>query len=51
MKIVVYFYIEKIGRRSGEMASLVLTGLCLFINLFVPQGELFSGLKYILQPR
>lgn len=39
LKIAVYFFIEKIGRRTGEMASLVLTGLCLFINLFVPKGE------------
>lgn len=44
MKFGVYFFIEKIGRRTGEMASLVLTGLCLFINLFVDQGEYISCL-------
>lgn len=44
MKTLVYVFIEKIGRRSGEMASLVLTGLCLFINLFVPKGDSFSYL-------
>lgn len=41
MKIGVYFFIEKIGRRSGEMASLLFTGVCLFINLFVPKGYYF----------
>lgn len=46
MKIGVYFFIEKIGRRSGEMASLVSTGLCLFINLFVPKGYYFT-MSYI----
>lgn len=50
MKIGVYFFIEKIGRRSGEMAALVLTGVCLFINLFVPTGNyFFLHLIYILQ--
>lgn len=41
MKIGVYFFIEKIGRRFGEMASLVSAGVCLFINLFVPKGYYF----------
>lgn len=47
MKIGVYFFIEKIGRRFGEMASLVSTGVCLFINLFVPKGYYFFYILYI----
>lgn len=42
MKIGVYFLIEKIGRRAGEMGALLSTGLCLFINIFVPRGYSFS---------
>lgn len=37
-KIGVYFFIEKIGRRVGEAGALLSTGLCLFINIFVPKG-------------
>lgn len=47
MKVGVYFFIEKIGRRFGEMASLVSTGVCLFINLFVPKGYYFFLISYI----
>ncbi|XP_075948105.1 solute carrier family 22 member 7-like [Anarhichas minor] len=40
MKIVLYFYLEKAGRRSGEMGTLLLTGLSLFINIFVAKDKL-----------
>uniref|UniRef100_A0A3Q1IR34 Solute carrier family 22 member 6 n=1 Tax=Anabas testudineus TaxID=64144 RepID=A0A3Q1IR34_ANATE len=36
MKIGVYFFLEKIGRRPGEVWTLLLTGVCLFTNIFVP---------------
>ncbi|XP_074518250.1 solute carrier family 22 member 7-like [Halichoeres trimaculatus] len=39
MKIGLYFFLEKLGRRPGEMSALLLTGLCLFINMFVPAGQ------------
>ncbi|KAL6110728.1 slc22a7 [Pungitius sinensis] len=39
MKIGVYFFLEKVGRRSGEMGALLLTGLCLFINIFVAKEK------------
>lgn len=39
MKIAVYFFLEKIGRKPGEIATLLMTGLCLFINIFVPQDK------------
>nr|XP_046273594.1 solute carrier family 22 member 7-like [Scatophagus argus] len=39
MKIGVYFFLEKIGRRPGEMGALLLTGFCLFINLFVSKEK------------
>ncbi|XP_051240520.1 solute carrier family 22 member 7-like isoform X2 [Dicentrarchus labrax] len=35
MKIGVYVFLEKVGRKPGEMGALLLTGLCLFINIFV----------------
>ncbi|XP_028271059.1 solute carrier family 22 member 7-like [Parambassis ranga] len=39
MKVGVYFFLEKVGRRHGEMGTLLLTGLCLFINIFVSQDK------------
>ncbi|XP_038160702.1 solute carrier family 22 member 7-like [Cyprinodon tularosa] len=35
MKIGVYFFLEKFGRRYCEMGALVSTGVCLFINIFI----------------
>lgn len=55
MKIGVYYFLEKVGRKHGQMGSMLLTGLCLFINIFVPKGHFsfisrtFSGL--FLPPR
>lgn len=42
MKIGSYFFLEKLGRRSSVMGALFLTGLCLLINIFVPQGCTFN---------
>lgn len=39
MKIGVYYFLEKVGRKHGQMGSMLLTGLCLFINIFVPKGN------------
>ncbi|XP_070684027.1 solute carrier family 22 member 7-like [Pempheris klunzingeri] len=39
MKIGVYVFLEKVGRRPGEMGALLLTGLCLFINIFVAKDK------------
>lgn len=38
MKIGVYFFLEKVGRKHGLMGSLLFTGLSLFINLIVAKG-------------
>lgn len=35
-----YFFIERIGRRPGEMGALLSTGVCLLINLFLAKGNL-----------
>ncbi|XP_063047140.1 solute carrier family 22 member 7-like [Engraulis encrasicolus] len=37
-KIGVYYFLNKIGRKPGEVGTLLLTGVCLLINMFVPQG-------------
>lgn len=39
-KMGAYFFIQRIGRRPGEMGALLLTGVCLLINLFVTEGNL-----------
>ncbi|KAL7403702.1 hypothetical protein ABVT39_003900 [Epinephelus coioides] len=39
LKIGVYYFLEKVGRRSGEMGSMLSTGLCLLINMFVSQDK------------
>ncbi|XP_076004191.1 solute carrier family 22 member 7-like [Genypterus blacodes] len=39
MKIGVYYFLKRIGRRPGQTWSLLTTGLCLFINIFVPKDK------------
>ncbi|KAM9856826.1 solute carrier family 22 member 7-like [Aulostomus maculatus] len=39
MKIVVYFFLDKVGRKAGQTGALLLTGLCVFINMWVPQDK------------
>lgn len=48
MKIGVYYFLEKVGRRPGEMVALLSTGLCIFINIFVAKG-LFLLLNLIIE--
>ncbi|XP_068445520.1 solute carrier family 22 member 7-like [Clinocottus analis] len=36
-KVVVYYLLDKIGRRSTEVGSLLMAGICLGINIFIPQ--------------
>lgn len=38
MKICVYFFTDKLGRKPSEMGALFLTALFLFINMFIPKG-------------
>uniref|UniRef100_H3D494 Solute carrier family 22 member 7b, tandem duplicate 1 n=1 Tax=Tetraodon nigroviridis TaxID=99883 RepID=H3D494_TETNG len=38
-KISVYFFVEKVGRRASEVGALLLTGLCLFVNLFIAKDK------------
>lgn len=49
MKIGVYLFLKKIGRKPGEVASLVLTGVCLLINIFITQGIDLSFHFYHIQ--
>uniref|UniRef100_A0A3Q3W473 Major facilitator superfamily (MFS) profile domain-containing protein n=1 Tax=Mola mola TaxID=94237 RepID=A0A3Q3W473_MOLML len=39
VKIGVYFFLEKLGRRPCEMGTVFLTGLCLFINILVAKDK------------
>ncbi|KAJ4944025.1 hypothetical protein JOQ06_012573 [Pogonophryne albipinna] len=54
-KIFICFTLNKIGRRMNQAGTLVLTGLCIFCNIFIPQemtvfrttvgtlGKMFAG--------
>ncbi|XP_056441397.1 solute carrier family 22 member 7-like [Gadus chalcogrammus] len=35
-KLIVYFSLNVVGRRPCQMAAIILTGVCIFINIFVP---------------
>ncbi|CAL8332783.1 unnamed protein product [Lota lota] len=35
-KLIVYFSLNILGRRPCQIGSIVLTGVCIFINLFIP---------------
>ena len=37
-KIGVYYFLNKIGRRPGQVLTLLLTGVCRIVNMFVPLG-------------
>lgn len=39
MKIGVYFFLAKVGRKPGQAGTLLLTALCLFINMFAAKGH------------
>nr|XP_020457695.1 solute carrier family 22 member 7-like [Monopterus albus] len=36
-KLLVVFFLVRIGRRLSQTAAIVLTGLCVFCNMFIPQ--------------
>ncbi|KAJ8384790.1 hypothetical protein AAFF_G00198760 [Aldrovandia affinis] len=36
-KLLIYFSLDKIGRRMSQAGTLVLTGVCVAINMFVPK--------------
>ncbi|XP_036963976.1 solute carrier family 22 member 7-like isoform X3 [Acanthopagrus latus] len=38
-KALIYFTVKKIGRRFSQAGSLVLTGLCVLCNIFIPQDN------------
>lgn len=46
-KISVYFFVEKVGRRPSEMGALLLTGVCLFVNLIIAKGDVFFSFSQI----
>ena len=50
-KLIVYFSLNVVGRRPCQMAAIILTGVCIFINIFVPNGKTLDILvtKYITQ--
>ncbi|XP_069024034.1 solute carrier family 22 member 7-like [Embiotoca jacksoni] len=37
-KVSVYYVLDKIGRRSTEVGTLLLAGMCLGINIVIPKG-------------
>uniref|UniRef100_A0A673B003 Zmp:0000001102 n=1 Tax=Sphaeramia orbicularis TaxID=375764 RepID=A0A673B003_9TELE len=36
-KLMAYFFLNKIGRRKCQAGTLLLTGTCIFINIFMPK--------------
>lgn len=40
-KLSVYYLLEKFGRRKTEAGSILLTGVCLGINIFISKGKIF----------
>jgi len=38
-KLLIYYSLNRLGRRTCQMWSLILTAVCIFINLFVPDGK------------
>ncbi len=38
-KLMVYYLLEKIGRRKTEAGAQFLAGISLMINIFIPKGE------------
>uniref|UniRef100_A0A3Q3ILV8 Solute carrier family 22 member 6 n=1 Tax=Monopterus albus TaxID=43700 RepID=A0A3Q3ILV8_MONAL len=41
-KLLVVFFLVRIGRRLSQTAAIVLTGLCVFCNMFIPQGKMIT---------
>lgn len=38
-KITVYYLLDMIGRRSSIVGSLMMSGICLGINILIPEGK------------
>lgn len=38
-KLIVYYMLEKIGRRKTEAGAQLLAGISLMINIFIPKGK------------
>lgn len=38
-KIVIYYLLDMIGRRSSIVGALVLSGVCLGVNILIPEGK------------
>ncbi|XP_069023786.1 solute carrier family 22 member 7-like [Embiotoca jacksoni] len=38
-KAFIFFSLNKIGRRLNQIGTLILTGLCIFCNMFIPQEK------------
>ncbi|XP_048124993.1 solute carrier family 22 member 7-like isoform X2 [Alosa alosa] len=45
-KLSVYYLLEKFGRRKTEAGSLLITGVCLGINIFISKVVLYSSELY-----
>lgn len=48
MKIGVYFFLEKIGRRHCEMTALLSAGICIFVNIFISKGSILIARGNVL---
>ncbi|XP_053196685.1 solute carrier family 22 member 7-like [Scomber japonicus] len=48
MKIGVYFFLVKVGRKPGQTGTLVLTGVCLLINMFIAKGNVIRTVVAVL---
>lgn len=40
-KLSIYYLLDKFGRRITQAGSLLLVGISLMINIFIPKGETF----------
>nr|XP_046273613.1 solute carrier family 22 member 7-like isoform X2 [Scatophagus argus] len=59
-KTFIFFTLNKVGRRLNEAGTVILTGLCIFCNMFIPQdmmlvrtavgslGKMFSEASFVI---
>lgn len=38
-KLMIYWLLNIIGRRKCQVGTLLLTGICIAINIFIPKGQ------------
>uniref|UniRef100_A0A3B4AF69 Major facilitator superfamily (MFS) profile domain-containing protein n=1 Tax=Periophthalmus magnuspinnatus TaxID=409849 RepID=A0A3B4AF69_9GOBI len=43
-KLLVFFTVNRVGRRFCQSGTLTMTGLCIFINMFIPKGLVRTAL-------